>query len=136
MRQTNSSFEQGIVFGTDNPLAPKTELPRGLSSVERGMLAEFKRRIMKRFDDEILEIILFGSRARGEGHEESDLDAAVLVKEEYGELRRNIIDIATEIYQESDINISPLVMSKKRFEWLKSIERGIALDIAKDGIRI
>lgn len=131
----NSSFEQNIISNAGNQ-ALKTELPRELSFIERDKVSEFKGRLIEQFDGEILDLILFGSRARGEGHEESDIDVAVLVKEESGELRRNIYDIAAEIYLESDINISPLVMSKDRFEWLKSIERGIALEIAKDGIRI
>lgn len=114
----------------------KTKLLKGLSHTERKALLEFRDRLMERFDGEILEVFLYGSRARGEGHEESDLDAAVLVRKERPELRRGIYDLAAEIFLKSDITISPLVISKNRFEWLKEIERGIALDIAREGIKL
>lgn len=90
----------------------------------------------QKFGDNIIELRLFGSRARGEGHEESDLDVAVIVKKESGRLRRHIYDIAADILLSDSINISPLVFSKEKLDWLLSIERGIALDNEREGITL
>ncbi|MHC9541417.1 MAG: hypothetical protein AB9903_18085 [Vulcanimicrobiota bacterium] len=43
---------------------------------------------------------------------------------------------AGDILLEKDINITPLVMSSERFVRLREIERGIALEIERDGIEI
>lgn len=105
-----------------------------LSAKEEAVIQTFKERVFQAFPDEVLEVRLFGSRARGEGSESSDVDLAVLVREESGELRRAIYDIAADLYLESEINLSPLVLSKERHEWLKAIERGFALAIEREGI--
>lgn len=81
-------------------------------------------------------IILFGSRARGEGHEESDVDVLVLFNEESYPLKIKIWDYAHKVFCETDIAISPLVLSLKQFEKLVAHERLIALTIQKEGIRL
>lgn len=105
-----------------------------LSPGEKEALFTFIRKLKEQFGKEVVKIILFGSRARGEGHVESDLDVAVLLEEENSRIRKEIYDLASDIFLEHDINISPFVMSKEKFEWLKAIERGIALEIEKEGI--
>jgi predicted nucleotidyltransferase len=107
-----------------------------LSEAEKQALDKFKILVLKKFAGEVLELRLFGSRSRGEGNEYSDLDVAVMVKQESSNLRRHIYDLAATIFQEDDINISPLILSLKKFNWLKAIERRIALEIEKQGIKL
>lgn len=107
---------------------------RHLSPIEKGTLSAFKKAVSKRFGKSIKKFILFGSRARGEGDEFSDLDVAVLVDTEERLVMGEIIDIATELRWETDIAISPLVINTEYFKFLKDIERGIALAIDKEGV--
>jgi predicted nucleotidyltransferase len=107
-----------------------------LSAKEEAVIQAFKERVFQAFPDEVLEVRLFGSRARGEGCERSDVDLAVLVREESGKLRRVIYDIAADLFLETEVNLSPLVLSNKRYDWLKSIERGVALAIDREGISL
>ena len=82
------------------------------------------------------ELRLFGSRARGEGDEDSDLDLLVLL-DQYDEAKKlRIWDAAYEAFAVTDILLSPLVISRQRFEHLKQRERLIAQDIERDGIRL
>lgn len=105
-----------------------------LSAGEKEALFTFIRKLKEQFGKEVVRIILFGSRAKGEGFEESDLDVAVLLKEENFRIRKEIYNLASDIFLEHDIDISPFVMSEEKFDWLKDIERGIALEIEKEGI--
>jgi predicted nucleotidyltransferase len=41
---------------------------------------EFKGKLEKLYGDELADLILFGSHARGDFHEESDIDFAVVLK--------------------------------------------------------
>jgi predicted nucleotidyltransferase len=105
-----------------------------LTAKELEALTKFKIAVEKELGSEILKFIFFGSRARGERKKYSDLDVLVLLKEEKKIFTDKIDDVAGDIFLDYDVDISPLVMSKEYFNWLKSIERAIALDIEREGI--
>jgi uncharacterized protein len=110
--------------------------PNCLSSREQEALSQFVVRLRERLDDNITKIVLFGSRARGEGTEDSDIDLLVLLQCMDHALRREILDLAADIFIDMEINLSPLVMKSDHYAWLKSIERGIALEIERDGVEL
>ena len=59
----------------------------------------------------IQRVLMFGSQARGEAHEESDIDLAVLMKEERGDffsLKFKMDDIAYDILLETGMRIQAL----------------------------
>ena len=77
-------------------------------------------RIIKRYAEqirtkfEIHELILFGSYARGTATAESDVDLAVVFKNEIqarSEVLIELCDLAYEILLETDIDISPFPVS-------------------------
>jgi len=108
----------------------------GLSSAEREALSLFRENLKEAYAGQLVKTVLFGSRARREGSEDSDIDLLVLLKNEEHSLRKGILDKAGDIFLEKGVNITPLVMSSERYEWLREIERGIALEIERDGIEI
>jgi predicted nucleotidyltransferase len=79
-------------------------------------------------------MVLFGSRARGDYGEESDVDVAILVRGLTREMKRRILDKVAEIELEYLLPISALVLSEDEFEHLKKRERRIAIDIDREGI--
>ena len=62
-----------------------------------GALARFAHVVRERFADAVIDIRLFGSHARSNAHEESDVDVAVVLEEAGWETRREIIDLASNI---------------------------------------
>ena len=70
----------------------------------RKSVEEFVRRALERYRDEIEGIILFGSVARGEGKEDSDVD--VLVKERNIKDMKEIHGMAFEVSMEHSQDIS------------------------------
>ena len=79
------------------------------------------------------EFRLFGSRARGEGDEASDVDLLVLLDEAPTSLRGKIFEIAADLFLEFEIDISPLVMSRRHFEDMSRRERLLPQEIERDG---
>ena len=77
---------------------------------------EFVRRVKEKYEDKIDSIILFGSVARGEAKEDSDIDVLIVVKKEDFRLRRVLIGIAFDILLETGNDISVKVLSKNEFE--------------------
>jgi hypothetical protein len=79
-------------------------------------------------------LILFGSRARGDFTEESDLDLAIIVPGLTRELKNEILDKVADIELKYLTPLSTLVISEEDFDTLKKRERRIALDIEREGI--
>ena len=105
-----------------------------LTLQEKKATDEFKRRVLQKLGESVTRFCLFGSRARGEGDEESDVDILVLLKEAPTKLRSLVFEIAADIFLEYEIDISPLVMSDSHFLDMKKRERLLTSDIERDGI--
>lgn len=107
-----------------------------LSTTELSALERYIQRIRSLHGDDIKEIILFGSRMRGEGDEESDVDVAVIMGIADSSFRRRLLDIATELWLETGIKISPLVLSIEEFQFYLKIKRGFAVTIREEGVSL
>lgn len=83
--------------------------------------------------DDIVKIILFGSVARGEDTEESDIDI-LIVTSDSDELPDEINSIAVDIILEKDEFISPHVMSEEHFN--KTIDYPFLTNVLKEGVVI
>ena len=64
----------------------------------------FVERVKEHEGDNLLKIILFGSVARGEANEDSDIDVLVILKECNYEKSREISDISVDVMQEMDFD--------------------------------
>ena len=71
----------------------------------RKPIVEFVRRALERYRDEIEGIILFGSVARNEGKEDSDVDVLAIVKERNIKDMKEIHGMAFEVSMEQDISL-------------------------------
>ena len=83
--------------------------------------------------DDIIKIILFGSVARGEDTEESDIDILIITANS-DELSDKINNVAVDIILEKDEFISPHVMSEEHFN--KTIDYPFLTNVLKEGIII
>ena len=83
--------------------------------------------------DEIIKIILFGSVARGDDTEDSDIDILIITSES-DELSDEINSIAVDIILEKDEFISPYVMSEDHFN--KTIDYPFLTNVLREGIVI
>jgi len=109
-----------------------------LSTVARELARRFKRDLEARLPGRVLDVRVFGSIARGEGTEDSDLDILVLVEDLDLNTRRTIFDIAFDIDFATGfvLPLAPLPMTRERYEHLRRRELLIALEIERDGVRV
>ena len=89
---------------------------------------------MERYRDEIEGIILFGSVARGEGKEDSDVDVLVVTKKEDFGLRHALVGIAFDILRETRENISVKALSRDDFERRKNFS--FLRNIISEGVKL
>ncbi|ADT84023.1 nucleotidyltransferase domain-containing protein [Thermococcus barophilus] len=101
------------------------------------MLEEVKRIILEessKLGITVENVILFGSRARGNYRKDSDWDILIIVKEplsrtEYRELWRRI-------YEKVELPADILIVSKKDFEKLKGLKGYVYYYASKEGVKI
>ena len=98
------------------------------------ILRELKRSLESFLGDQLISMVLFGSMARGDYHDASDMDVAVIVHGLTRRLKGQILDEVAELELEHHMPLSVLVFSDEEFNQLRKRERRIALDIEKEGV--
>ncbi len=100
----------------------------------RELLHELKARLTAILGRTTFRVILFGSRARGDYDEDSDIDVAIIVDGLSRELKSRVLDVVVDLEMERLTPLSSLVLSRADFDALRERERRIALDIESEGI--
>lgn len=107
-----------------------------LSDKEKKILLTLKERLVELFGESIKKIVLFGSKARGDYDENSDIDLAIIVSDLNKEKKDKILKEIINLEIEYNIPLSTLILSEEDFKLLKERERRIAYDIEKEGIEL
>jgi predicted nucleotidyltransferase len=97
-------------------------------------LAQLKNRLQELLKDSLVRLVLFGSRARGDYEEFSDVDVALIVRGLTRELKDRILREVADIELEHCQPLSVLVLSEEEFNRLRERERRIARDILEEGV--
>ncbi|MBT9131354.1 MAG: hypothetical protein DDT41_01659 [candidate division WS2 bacterium] len=103
---------------------------------ETNALRELKSTLRGLLGNNLVKLVLYGSRVRGDYDTESDIDVAIIIKGLTRELKNQILDVVAEIEIKYLSPLSTLVLSEEDFEFLKKRERRIALDIEREGISL
>lgn len=93
---------------------------------DRELVLEFKRRLPLEIGKHVKRLIVFGSRAKGELAEDSDLDVIALVDEKTSDIEKNLEDIAYRVMWDYDFKpiISLKVFSESQF--LNALHKGFS----------
>jgi predicted nucleotidyltransferase len=109
-------------------------MPGHLSPAEADAIAELVDAARALLGVDLFELLLFGSRARGEGNEDSDIDLALVVTPE-GRARRNAVyDAAYDIGLRHGVLLAPTLIERERLDELRRRERLFARELDRDGI--
>ena len=79
---------------------------------------------------------LFGSKARGDGHSESDVDVLVVVTERTRLLNDFIINLVCDIINSTGVFLEVVTYSRKEFENAQELEHPFAQNIARDSVAL
>ena len=90
-----------------------------MSNAIRNILYGFSIQLKRLLGNDLSKIILYGSYARGDFQENSDVDVMILVKlspEQIEHVESAVFDLAFDIELEHGIHISPIIKNTDQFE--------------------
>src|SRR5688572_11009415 len=87
-----------------------------LSPLIQQALAAYRAALVARFGDRVRRVCLFGSWARGQATELSDVDVAAIIDGLTTEEWKVALAEAADVQLATDVPFSPLVMSSERYE--------------------
>ncbi len=112
-----------------------------LPGAARAALQRFRSAVERRFGGRLLELVVFGSRARGDANEESDTDVLVVVRGLTGSERVELFGFAYDADAAAPdpddwVGLSVLAYSDDQVADLRSRERLLLRNIDREGLRV
>jgi len=108
-----------------------------LTSREKAALSEFVARLREKYADEVMLVMLFGSKVRGDFDEESDLDVLVVVEgNDRWPYWRAITDLTSDLLLDYEVNVSALVFDEEHYRWLMEHRTPIYNNTTREGVLV
>ena len=89
--------------------------PMRLTPDEQAWLDAYRHDLVERYPDTIHQMVIYGSKARGDSHPESDLDVLLVVRNESGALRRPLRRLGYDLAV--IFNAVPSILAYTQAEW-------------------
>lgn len=103
-----------------------------LTEKEYLAIMEFKKRLVERLGENLVVIKLFGSRARGQYREGSDIDLLIILKEENRETEDILIDTRLEILNEFDVYPEIVSFALSIYQSFRNLQIPFLLNVEND----
>jgi predicted nucleotidyltransferase len=105
---------------------------RELKTEQSSVIALIKQRIYETLGDSVQQIILFGSRSRGDAAEDSDYDVLLLVDKRTKEIENQVDDIAYEMLDSYGAVVVIFVFDMETFE--RETQEPLFCNIRREGV--
>jgi len=105
-----------------------------MNSRDLNVARELKRRLAAQTS--LVNFMVFGSRARGDAEEASDMDVFVEVEFLDPQIKERIYELTWEIGFKNFMVISPLIVSRHELENTALLSSPLICNIARDGVAV
>jgi len=108
-----------------------------LTKREKEALRAFVEGVHQSLGENLVKVILFGSKARGDARRGSDIDLIVIVRERNIPVEKKVIEQVVEAELRYNIyRLSPMVYSVKDYEERKKMGAPFILEIESEGVTL
>src|SRR5437870_9360013 len=107
-----------------------------LTKEEQAWLDAYRKALDKKHPGTVHEMLIYGSKARGQAHAESDLDVLLIVKNKTGRLKRTLRRIGYLLAATSDVFPSIIAYTEDEWESRKRSGSSFRQAVERDGVRV
>lgn len=107
-----------------------------LTEQEQKAVEHFAAALRERWGSEIVEIHLFGSKARGDAGPESDVDLLIVTQRNDWRLKDEIGRVATRILLAEGIYLSIKVLGKAIYQRFLVLEAPFIKNVLREGVAV
>jgi len=107
-----------------------------LSSQEIMALQAYVRVLQQRFGPRLVDVLLFGSKARGEADSHSDIDVIVLLDHPTAQDLSNARGLSFDIWLTYDVWLSIRVMAEEDWQALADMQSMFYRNVLRDGVSL
>ena len=108
----------------------------GLTFQEEQAIREFTSKVRAAYGEQVRRVLLFGSKARGQSEEFSDIDILLVVAEEDWRFQKAICEISSEISLKLDVVFDVHFIGASRWQYLADIQAGYFRNVRREGIAL
>lgn len=101
----------------------------------RAALDDARRRLDDLYGDRLARVILYGSQARGDAREESDVDVLVILKHDFdvfAELKQ-LVDIKIDLMEKYDVYVSFQPFTEADYQQRRS---SLMINVHQEGVEL
>jgi predicted nucleotidyltransferase len=99
-------------------------------------LQDFKHRLAKRCGDDLISMKLFGSRARGDAHPESDIDLLVIFERRTKRLEDLLNEVLCDILDHHGIYFEVVSYGRREYEQSKRQQWPFVLNLEREAVPV
>ena len=110
--------------------------PLTLHPDERIWLNEYRHAIDERHPGAVVRMVVYGSKARGDAHEDSDIDVLLIVKNEAAALKRRLRRIGYDLSATSHAVPSIFAYTQREWDGYKNLGSTFCEAVERDAVAV
>ena len=103
---------------------------------ERAWLNDYRKAIEEKHPGVVQEMLIYGSKARGQAHAESDLDVLLVITNEAGSLKKKLRRIGYLLAATSNVLPSILAYTQEEWESRRRNRSSFRQAVERDAVRV
>ncbi|MDE2927721.1 MAG: nucleotidyltransferase domain-containing protein [Acidobacteriota bacterium] len=103
---------------------------------EQTWLEKYRKALKERHRGAVLRMVIYGSKARGDAHQDSDIDVLIIVKNEANGLKRPLRRIGYDLAATSWAVPSIMAYTQAEWERLATLQSTFREAVERDGVPV